>query len=99
MNVKQLETHLERQRERLRSLLVMLGRVEGTYEKLEILNSLPEVDAYFSFPSPIKTFLSGVTPECEYAIKATFAIGQGPVFLSGKALKRENVSALFWRIF
>ena len=78
MNVKQLETHLERQRERLRSLLVMLGRAEGTYEKLEILNSLPEVDAYFSFPSPLKTFLSGVTPECEYAIKSTFAIGQGP---------------------
>ena len=58
--------------------LLRLGRVEGTYEKLEILNALPEVDAYFSFPSPIKTFLSGVTPECEYAIKATFTIGQGP---------------------
>lgn len=78
MNIKQLETHLERQRERLRTLLVMLNRAEGSYEKLEVLNSLPEVDAYFSFPSPLKTFISGVTPECEYVIKATFAIGQGP---------------------
>ncbi len=76
--MKQLETRLERQREHLRSLLVMLRQVEGAYEKLEILNSLPEVDVYFSFPSPLKTFLSGVTPECEYVIKATFAIGQGP---------------------
>lgn len=76
--MKQLETRLERQREHLRSLLVMLRQVEGVYEKLEILNSLPEVDVYFSFPSPLKTFLSGVTPECEYVIKATFAIGQGP---------------------
>ena len=78
MNLQELETHIERQRDRLRSLLVTLKRSEGTFEKLEVLNSLPEVDAYFSFPSPLKTFLSGVTPECEYAIKATFAIGQGP---------------------
>lgn len=82
-----MQSHLEKQRERLRSLLVMLKRAEGTFEKLELLDSLPEVDAYFSFPSPLKTFLSGVTPECEYAIKATFAIGQGPRLFEWKSFE------------
>ncbi|MGE0198006.1 MAG: UTP--glucose-1-phosphate uridylyltransferase [Simkaniaceae bacterium] len=66
------------QKERLRHLKVALLEAENTYEKLEILDALPEVDAFFSFPSVIKSFLAGLSPECEYVIKATFAIGQGP---------------------
>ena len=77
MNMKLLENPIERQREHLGSLLIVLNRGESIHEKIEILNALPEVDTYFSFPSALKTFLSGLSPECEYVIKGVFAIGQG----------------------
>jgi len=78
MTQKVLESHQDQRRDRLRSLLVQIKKADSAAQKLEILNALPEVDAYFSFPSPLKTFLSGLAPECEYVIKAAFAIGQGP---------------------
>ena len=78
MTQKVLESHQDQRQDRLRSLLVQIKKADSAAQKLEILNALPEVDAYFSFPSPLKTFLSGLTPECEYVIKAAFAIGQGP---------------------
>ena len=69
---------IEDQLERLRHLKVSLLEASNTHEKLEILDALPEVDAFFSFPSVIKSFLAGLSPECEYVIKETFAIRQGP---------------------
>ncbi|QVL58131.1 MAG: UTP--glucose-1-phosphate uridylyltransferase [Simkaniaceae bacterium] len=77
MNLRLLEDPLERQKEQLRILLVTLRRASSIYDKIEVLNVLPEVDAYFSFPSHLKTFLSGLSLECEYVIKEVFAIGQG----------------------
>jgi UTP---glucose-1-phosphate uridylyltransferase len=66
------------QLEHLRQLKVSLLEASSIHEKLEILDVLPEVDIFFSFPSVIKSFLAGLSPECEYVIKATFAIRQGP---------------------
>lgn len=83
MNLKLLEDPLERQKEHLRTLLVSLRRAPSTHDKIEILNALPEVDAYFSFSSPLKTFLSGLSLECEYVIKGVFAIGQGRRLFEG----------------
>ena len=77
MNLRVLQEPLDRQKERLRSLLVKLRRVSSIHDKIEVLNALPEVDAFFSFPSPLKTFLSGLSLDCEYVIKEVFAIGQG----------------------
>lgn len=71
------ERSLKIQRENLSMLLEKINGANGVYEKLEILTSLPEVDTYFSFLSPLKTFLSGLSLECEYVIKELFAIGQG----------------------
>lgn len=62
---------------RLHHLRETLLSAKSTYEKIEILDALHEVDGFFSFPSVIKSFLAGLSPECEYVIKATFAIGQG----------------------
>ncbi|MDJ0651448.1 MAG: UTP--glucose-1-phosphate uridylyltransferase [Simkaniaceae bacterium] len=77
MNLRILQKPLYRQKEHLRSLLVRLRRVSSIRDKIEILNALPEVDAFFSFPSPLKTFLKGLSLSCEYVIKEIFAIGQG----------------------
>ena len=77
MHLRVLEQPLDRQKEYLRSLLVKLRCVSSIHDKIEVLNALAEVDAFFSFPSPLKTFLSGLSSECEYVIKEVFAIGQG----------------------
>ncbi len=90
--MKLLEDPLEKEREHLRTLLVALKRGESIYEKIEVLNALPEVDAYFSFPSALKTFLAGLSQECEYVIKETFAIGQGPRLFEGA--EREGAHRL-----
>jgi len=69
---------IEDQLKRLTPLKVSLMEVSSTYEKLEILDALPEVERFFSSPSVIKSFLAGLSTECEYVIKAVFAIGQAP---------------------
>lgn len=75
--IKLKENPLQRQREHLSELLKKIRKASSIHEKLEVVNTLPEVDTYFSFPSPLKTFLSGLSLECEYVIKEIFAIGQG----------------------
>ncbi|NGX50708.1 MAG: putative uridylyltransferase [Chlamydiae bacterium] len=64
--------------ERLTYLKDALTDASTTHEKLEILDALPEVDAFFSSPSAIRSFLAGLSPDCEVVIKAICAIGQGP---------------------
>ena len=41
------------------------------------MDEVPEVQSYFSQPSPLRTFLAGLSEDCECVIKATFAIRQG----------------------
>ena len=89
MHLRVLEEPLDRQKEHLRSLLVTLRRTLSIHDKIEVLDALPEVDAYFSFPSPLKTFLNGLSLECEYVIKEVFAIGQGRRLFEG--VLEENI--------
>lgn len=54
----------------------------GVMEKLEHLNALPVVQQYLAEAGPLKTFLAGLTPECDLVIKAVIALGQADtVFL------------------
>ena len=66
----------------IRALKDSIQTAQTIYEKLEILDSIPTVEAFFSTPSLIKSFLSGLSIECEYVIKSVFAIDQSSrVFL------------------
>ena len=47
-----------------------------------LVTKVPEVVSFFSNPSPLRTFLAGLSEECEYVIKALVAIGQGSFFLN-----------------
>lgn len=83
MTIIQLDSSLGQQHQRLEQLLGELNQTSSLEERIEILGALPEVDGFFSFPSPLKTFLSGLSLECEYVIKALFAIGQGQRIFEG----------------
>lgn len=61
------------------SLVEQLTSVNSLDEKLEILSQLTVVQEAIQKASPIRTFLAGLSPECEYAIKSILAIGQGPI--------------------
>ncbi|MEM8728107.1 MAG: UTP--glucose-1-phosphate uridylyltransferase [Chlamydiota bacterium] len=77
MNLRVLHKPLDQQQQDLSSLLMKLRSVSSIQGKIEVLNALSEVKAFFSSPSFSKTFLSGLSPECEYVIKEVVAIGQG----------------------
>ncbi len=47
-----------------------------------LVSKVSEVEASFSKPSPLRTFLAGLSEECEYVIKALVAIGQGSFLLN-----------------
>ncbi|WP_068468954.1 UTP--glucose-1-phosphate uridylyltransferase [Candidatus Protochlamydia phocaeensis] len=70
---------LEQQIQELTLLTSSLQKASNTLEKLSILNSLPVVQEFLHSPSPLKTFLAGLNPECDYVIKSIIAIGQGPI--------------------
>ena len=54
-----------------------MKRREHLTEKILLLEKIPEVWQFFSKPSSLRTFLLGLSEECEYVVKMTFAIGQG----------------------
>jgi len=62
---------------RLTELLSDLSNVSSYAEKIALLDELSEVQSYLAEASPLRTFLAGLSQDCEYAIKATFAINQG----------------------
>ena len=96
MSIIQSEKSLDRQYQRLKQLLSELKSTSLVEERIEILNALPEVDGFFSFPSPLKTFLTGLSLECEYVIKALFAIGQGlRIFEGVERVPTSRLRALF----
>lgn len=64
----------------LSRLAQLFRELTTDHEKLGILDALPNVQHYFSSPSPVRTFLSGLSPECELAIKSIVAIDQAHIF-------------------
>lgn len=55
-----------------------LIEAKHTYEKLELLDRVPLVQKELEQKGPVRTFLAGLNPDCELAIKSVLAIGQGP---------------------
>lgn len=92
MNIKELDAILERKKNQLFTLLETLKGLTTICDKIEILNALPEVDGFFSFPSPVKAFLSELSLEYEYVVKSIFAIGQGLRIFEG--IEKEASSLL-----
>ena len=73
------ELSLDEQITSLEELQNRLGALHHVYDKLEVLNQLPQVEGFLKETPPVRVFLAGLTPECDYAIKAILAIGQGSV--------------------
>lgn len=72
---------LEKQCEALTPLVQHLKSCSLAEEKLGVLNSWGMVKDFLKKPSPLRTFLSGLSPECEVVIKSLIAIGQaGKIF-------------------
>ncbi|MCB1135791.1 MAG: hypothetical protein KDK78_05955, partial [Chlamydiia bacterium] len=63
----------------LRNLVKRLKAELSTHDRLEVLNALPQVQEACAKPGLLRTFLAGLTPDCEYALKAVLAIGQGGI--------------------
>jgi hypothetical protein len=63
--------------EQLIPLKKKISSVAGIEEKLEILNDLDLVQREVESSPSLKTFLAGLTPDCDLAIKSVLAIGQG----------------------
>lgn len=77
MNLGVLSRCLDRQKGRLSSLLMALKDLASVQDKIEVLDALPGVDAFFSFPSLLKAILIKLPLEYEYVVKVVFAMGQG----------------------
>jgi hypothetical protein len=72
---------LEKQCEALTPLIQQLKSCSLAEEKLGVLNNWGLVKEFLKKPSPLRTFLSGLSPECEVVIKSLVAIGQaGKIF-------------------
>ncbi len=72
------DTTVHHEISRLSELLSDLTNASSYIEKIALLDELSEVQSYFAEASPLRTFLAGLSQDCEYTIKATFAINQGP---------------------
>lgn len=75
----QEDKKLNQQVQELQALLVSLQQACSILDKLAILNQLPIVQNYLKQQNPLTTFLGGLNPECDYAIKSIIAIGQAPI--------------------
>jgi hypothetical protein len=62
--------------ENLSLLAESLKKTNSVQEKLDVLNADIKVIEFLSVPSFVRTFLSGLSPECELVIKSIIAIGQ-----------------------
>ena len=69
--------------EQLQQLVKALKEAENIHDKLEILNEQPAVKEFLSHPSSLRTYLSGLTPECDLVIKSILVIGEGPIVFRG----------------
>lgn len=67
---------LEKQIERFAPLVQKLKNCRSSHEKLEVLDQNEYVKDFLKRPSMVRTFLSGLSPECEVAIKSIIALGQ-----------------------
>lgn len=94
MNNTKIQVSLNEQVEALDFLLSQLQKTSTLDEKLDFLNSLPLVQECLRHLGPIKTFLVGLSPECDYVIKSIMAIGQAPVVFNTHGLQNDKFERL-----
>lgn len=58
-----------------------LANASSAYEKNTLLSSHPSVLSYLEKAGPVRTFLAGLSPECEVAFKQVIAIGQADLLM------------------
>lgn len=68
---------LEKKIQVLAPLVEKIKKCSGNREKLALLDQFFEVKNFLKRPSFIRTFLAGLSLECEIIIKSLIAIGQG----------------------
>ncbi|MBX3718772.1 MAG: UTP--glucose-1-phosphate uridylyltransferase [Parachlamydiales bacterium] len=61
---------------RLSELAAVLRTTSNPLEKLDLLNRDPSVVSFMERPSALRTFLAGLSIECEVVIKSLIALGQ-----------------------
>lgn len=66
----------EKRLQELHFLLERYLKVDAIEEKLEVLNESLEVKNFLKSPSLMRSFLYGLSPECELVLKSVIAIGQ-----------------------
>lgn len=76
---------------RLKSQVI---EARSLHEKLQVLDKHPHVISFFSSPSYLKSFLAGLSPECEYVCKSVVAIGQGERVFSFDEKMSEGAAKL-----
>ncbi len=74
----------------LDALREQLLRASNAYEKIEILDPLPEISAFVSKFPLFRSFFANLTPDCESAFKQLIAIGQGEWMLQNT--KTEEIT-------
>lgn len=80
---------LEKQRAHTQELLNALQN-ESSYEgKLRILDSISIVKEFLRQPSGVKTFITQLTPECEFVIKSVIALDQGPIVFNAPSMNES----------
>lgn len=76
------------------SLCEQLLQVESDFERLSILDSVDAVSRFFSKYPFLRTFLAGLSVECESAFKQLIAIGQADLLFEGVNESNVQVDSL-----
>jgi hypothetical protein len=69
--------------ERIKQLGLSLKNCHSLQEKLDVLDGDSVVSSYLATPSLLRTFLAGLSLECELVVKSVIAIGQAEQVIDG----------------
>jgi hypothetical protein len=75
-------------------LLGQLTPLPTRKERLDFLNSLPQVQAFLEHSKTLRSFLRDLSSECDYAIKSILAIGQGPIVFNALEMLDDKYERL-----
>ncbi len=83
----------------LKELKQKLLNSSSSFEKNEILSALPQVQKFLNKTPLLRTFLSGLTPDCESVFKQLIAIGQAErLFQNSSEITAERLRELLVKL-
>lgn len=71
-----------------------LAKASSSFEKIAILNELPQIEAFLSTHPVLRPFFAGLSPECEVALKQLIVIGQAERLFAGALGDAEAIRNL-----